>query len=352
MRPRLQAIATRQGGVITRGQALAHGHAAAEIRKLTRPDGPWVVVRRGAYAERAIWEATDPYDGQALLRDRAVSLMVQPHHLMSHDSAARSYGVPFLAPRTGLSHLTRYGVGGSRTHYGVKHHLTQLGLLNTEVHAGMAVTGFARTVVDIGREHGWLSGMVAADHALMAGLDKADLEAELAVMRCWPEVTEARAGVEKARLGAESVGESVTRPFLEEIGLTDFDLQFPVRIGAGVAWVDLRIGCHVVEFDGRKKYLRPERGGVADRPIEDIVWDERQRQLAVCRRGLGMSRLTWNEVIGSERKVAQRRVLAEYLETRARYGDVLPEELAREAAEIRARSPRVRPRPRRRSVAA
>ena len=319
---------------------------------MTRPDGPWVVVRRGAYAERGIWEAADPYDGQALLRDRAVSLMVQPSHLMSHDSAARSYGVPFLAPRTALSHLTRYGVGGSRTDYGVKHHLTQLGLLNTEVHAGMVVTGFARTVVDLGREHGWLSGMVAADHALMAGLDKADLEAELAVMRCWPEVTEARAGVEKARLGAESVGESVTRPFLEEIGLTDLDLQFPVRIGAGVAWVDLRIGCHLVEFDGRTKYLRADRGGVADRPVEDIVWDERQRQLAVCRRGLGMSRLTWNEVMGSGREVAQRRVLSEYLETRGRFGDLLPEDLAREAAEIRARSPRVPPRPGRRPVGA
>ena len=352
MRPRLQAIATRQGAVITRRQALAHGHAPGEIRRLTRPDGPWVVVRRGAYAERGIWEAADPYDGQALLCDRAVSLMVQPPHLMSHDSAARSHGVPFLAPRTALSHLTRYGVGGSRTDYGVKHHLTQLGLLNTEVHAGMVVTGFARTVVDLGREHGWLSGMVAADHALMAGLDKADLEAELAVMRCWPEVTEARAGVEKARLGAESVGESVTRPFLEEIGLTDLDLQFPVRIGAGVAWVDLRIGCHLVEFDGRKKYLRADRGGVADRPVEDIVWDERQRQLAVCRRGLGMSRLTWNEVMGSGREVAQRRVLSEYLETRGRFGDLLPEDLAREAAEIRARSPRVPPRPRRRAVGA
>jgi hypothetical protein len=351
MRPGLQAIAAGQGGLITRGQALAEGYDPAEIRKLTRPDGPWVVVRRGAYVERAIWEAANPYEGRALLRDRAVSLMVQPEHLMSHDSAARAYGLPFLAPRNGLSHLTRYGVGGSRTHYGVKHHLTQLGLLNTEVHAGMRVTGFARTAVDIGREHGWLSGLVAADHALMVGLDKADLEAELAVMRCWPEVTEARAGVDRARLGAESVGESVTRPFLEEIGLVDLDLQFPVSIGGRVAWVDLRVGCHLVEFDGRKKYLREERGGVADRPVEDIVWDERQRQLAVCRRGLGMSRLTWNEVMGPERRAAQRRVLAEYHESRARYGDVLPEHLAREAAEIRARSPRVRPRPRRTDAA-
>jgi hypothetical protein len=35
-------------------------------------------------------------------------------------------------------------------------------------------------------------------------------------------------------------------------------------------------------------------------------------------------------------------VLAEYHETCERYGDVLPEELRREAAEIRARAPRIR----------
>jgi hypothetical protein len=342
MRPSLLAIASRQGGVITRQQALEHGYTAQEVRGLTRAAGPWIVVRRGVYAERELWDSLDPYDGAELMRDRAAHLQVQPEHLMSHDSAARAHGVPFLASRAGLSHLTRYGVVGSRTRYGVKHHLTQLGLLNTEVLAGMPVTGLARTVVDIGREHVWLSGMVAADHALMTGLTRPDLDAELAVMRCWPGVTQARAGVDLARRGAESVGETLTRPFLEEIGMTDLDLQFPVRIGDRVAWIDLRIGCHLVEFDGRKKYRRVDRGGVADRPVEEVVWDERQRQLSVCRRGLGMSRLTWDEVMGPRRAAAQRRVLEEYHETCARYGDTLPTHLAREAAQIRARSPRVR----------
>lgn len=327
---------------MTRTQALEQGYTAAEIRSLTRPGGPWVVVRRGGYCERDLWESVDRYDGRAALRDRAAHLMVRPEHLMSHDSAARAHGIPFVGAASGLTHVTRYGVGGSRTHYGVKHHLTQLGLLNTAVMDGMPVTGPARTVVDLGREHGWLSGLVAADHALMTGLDKVDLEAELAIMRCWPGVTQARVAVDKARLGAESVGESLTRPFLEEIGLMDLDLQFPVRIGERVAWADLRVGCHLVEFDGRKKFLRAERGGVAARPVEDLVWEERQRQLAVCRRGFGMSRLTWDEVLGTGRSAAQRRVLAEYEETCRRYGEVLPAGLAREAAEIRARSPRVR----------
>jgi hypothetical protein len=331
--------------VFTRSQALAHGYSDHEIRSLTQPNGPWVVVRRGAYVERTVWETADPYVGRGLLRDLAAHLLVQPEHLMSHDSAARALGIPLHTPRTGLSHVTRYGVGGSRTHYGVKHHMTQLGLLNTKKLAGMRMTGMARTAVDLGREHGWLSGLVAADHVLMHGLTREDLEAELAVMWCWPGVTQARAGVDKARPGAESVGETLTRPFLEEIGLVDLDLQFPVRISHGVAWVDLRIGCHLIEFDGRKKFMRSERGGIATRAVEDIVWDERQRQLAVCRRGLGMSRLTWHEVNGPARESAQRRVLEEYRDTCARFGPILPEQLAREATEIRARSPRPLRRP-------
>ena len=116
--------------------------------------GPWVIVRRGVYAERELWDSLTGYDEQAGLRDRAVHLTMKTEHLMSHDSAARALGIPMLHPRHELSHVTREGVGGSRTERGVKHHLTRLGLLNTVQADGMAVTGPARTAVDLGREHG------------------------------------------------------------------------------------------------------------------------------------------------------------------------------------------------------
>ena len=166
MRPQLQAHADRQGGVVTRRQAKDAGYTERELRTLTAVDGPWVAVRRGAYVERATWQALDPFEGRARMRDVAAHLTMTTPHLMSHDSAARALGLPLLRPKRELVHVTRHGVGGTRTEHGVKHHMTQLGLLNTREVAGMPVTGMARTAVDVAREHGYVSGTVACDAAL------------------------------------------------------------------------------------------------------------------------------------------------------------------------------------------
>ena len=155
MRPRLQARASAQGGLVTRAQAVSAGYTERELRTLTAVHGPWVIVRRGVYAERELWDSLTGYGEQAGLRDRAVHLTMRADHLMSHDSAARALGIPLLRPRHELSHTTREGVGGSRTEHGVKHHLTRLGLLNTVQSSGMRLTGPARTAVDLGREHGY-----------------------------------------------------------------------------------------------------------------------------------------------------------------------------------------------------
>ena len=100
-----------------------------ELRTLTAVHGPWVVVRRGVYAERELWDSMNGYDEHARLRDLAVHLTAKADHVMSHDSAARALGIPMLRPKHELSHLTREGVGGSRTERGVKHHLTRMTLL-------------------------------------------------------------------------------------------------------------------------------------------------------------------------------------------------------------------------------
>jgi hypothetical protein len=343
MRPALRARAATQGGLFTRRQASEAGHTEREIRTATRSGGPWVTVRRGVYAERELWETVDGYDGPALLRDRAAHLSMQHDHLMSHDSAARAHGLAFLRPRTELAHVTRFGVGGTRTDHGVKHHMTRLGLLNTTTLASMPVTGLARTAVDLAREHGWVSGTVACDAALELGLDQADLAAELVPMWCWPDVTQARTAVDLCRPGAETPGETLLRLLVLELEIGEIDLQFPVRTRSGVAWTDLRVGCHVFEFDGRIKFRRPDQGGVADRPVEDVLWDERTRQSEICAEGLGMSRVVWDELLGAPRDRTLARLGREYAVTSAQFGDVLPERLARSAAEIRQRTPR-RPR--------
>jgi hypothetical protein len=329
MRPQLRARAATQGGLITRQQALTAGYSDGEIRRLTRADGPWVLIRRGVYAERQLVEATHPFDGALQLRDRAAHLLMTRPHLMSHDSAARTHGLAMLRPTEDLVHITRFGVGGSRTREGVKHHLTRVGLLDSVEVDGMRLTGVARTALDIGREHGFVAGTVACDAALQMGVSLTDLESQLGLMAYWPGVTCARSAAGAADRGAESPGETLTRLLLTELELGVPETQFPVQVGSTVFWTDLRVGCHVFEFDGRRKYTRSADGGLAQRPVDQIVWEEKRRQDAICAEGLGMSRVTWDELFGRARARTGERFRAEYETTCARLGDQLPEHLAR-----------------------
>ncbi len=318
---------------MSRRQAVEADYSERELKTLTAVDGAWVVVRRGVYVERTTWEALDAHTGQMALRDRAAHLTMTQPHMLSHDSAARSHGLPLLRPRHPLVHITRPGVGGSRTEHGVKHHLGKR--IPTLAVAGMLpVTGVARTVVDLGREHGLGHALVAADHALAHGLSVLDLHAELAGQRSWPGITVARAAVALADAGAETPGESLSRLLVHELGIGEPHTQFPVRVGGRVYWTDLRVGCHVFEFDGRVKYSRPEQGGFALRPAGDVVWEEKRRQQEICAQGLGMSRLVWDDLFGAARARARARLLAEYAVTVARFGDVLPDRLARTAREL------------------
>ena len=342
MRPKLKALATRQGGVVSRRQCLAVGYTEVELRGLTAVHGPWVTVRRGVYAERDLWDQLTGWDDRARLRDRAVHLAMSTEHVMSHDSAARALGLPLLRPGLELSHITRPGVGGSRTERGVKHHLTRLPLGDTVVLDRMEVTGPARTGVDIAREHGVAAGIVTIDRVLANGTPRAALELEIATMWCWPGVRTAREAVARADAGSESVGESLTRVLLEDAGLGQAETQFPVRADGHVYWLDLLVGCHGVEFDGRQKLRSVANGGLAERPVEDLLWDERARQIAICGEGLGMSRVSWDDLFGRARQRTIERLQREYAVTVERFGTQLPAHLAEQAARIRRTAPRRR----------
>lgn len=340
---RLRGLARRQGEVFTRRQALTAGLGADELRSLLAPRGPLVAVRRGVYAERELWESLDPNVGRPRLGDRAAHLAVGVPHAMSHDSAARLLGVESLWLRPVLAHIVRSGVGGSRTEHGIKHHLARArGPSWTEVD-GIPVTGLARTVLDLAREHGYLTGLTAADWALHQGLDRGDLEAELELMRSWPQVTVARRVADNGDGGAESPAETLGRDLVVEAGIGPVETQFPVRLANGsVAWCDLRVGRHLIECDGRVKYQPMAAGGVAERPVTEVLWAEKDRQRLVCAEGLGMSRLIWSDYFhGRRQAIAMLR--REYQVTRDRFGDRLPPEMAGFAAELRGRFGNRRP---------
>lgn len=321
MRPELQAVATRNAGVFRRADAVRSGYSERRLKTLTGHGGAWVVVRRGCYAERAVWEALDD-EGRYALRVRAALLAQQQGGLPSHASAAVLLGLPTRPAWRDLVHVTRPGVTGSRTENGVKHHLASFDDGDVTSVGELGVLGLARTAVDIGREHGFEDGVVAADAALRMGVPRPALWRALGRMTFWPHVTEARAAVRVADGGAQNVGESLLRLMVLELDIGVPETQYVVREGSRWAAVDVRVGRHLFEFDGRIKYLDRAQGGVADRPVAQVLWDEKQREdwLRRAQGGHGMSRVVWSEMFGAERRRTLRRMAAEYHQTETRFG--------------------------------
>lgn len=338
MRPALRAHAVSQRGLVTRAQCEAAGYSPTELRALVASYGPWVVVRRGVYVERWRWDGATS-DERGRLRDLAAHLMMVEPHVMSHDSAARALGIPMLRPEQDLTHVTRLGVGGSRTEHGVKHHLTRIDLGEVRDAHGLSVTGPARTALDMAREHGREMGVVALDFVRHHGTPLRELERELQVMWSWPGVRTVRQALELSDGRAETAAESLGRLLLVDLGFEDIDVGWPVAVDGRVFWVDLRVGCHLVEVDGLQKLLPRAQGGLAE-STRGALRALRARETGICGEGLGMSRLVWDDFFGRARGRAMRRVAAEEQVTRARFGDRLPVHLAEQAARIRRTSPR------------
>lgn len=341
MEGRLREAASAQGGVFARHQCHAAGLDERDLESLLRPTGPWVVVRRGAYAEREAWESATPEQRWGM-RDRAAHLVMEEWHVMSHDSAARALGMPLLHPPRPLVHITREGVGGSRTKAGVKHHLTRFELPGLVAVDCLDVTGPARTALDLAREHGLTQGVVALDHVLGHGTRLSQVQRELEVMRHWPHVRTARKALDLADGRAESVPETLTRLLLLEMGHTP-DLQWPVACAGRVFWTDLRVGCHIIEVEGVSKLLPLADGGLATRPTREVLRARENRERLIRAEGLGVSRVGWDDLFGARRLHTLRWLAADIALSAQRYGSELPAHLRESAALIRRRTPRRSP---------
>ena len=337
MNPRVLGIMATNHGLITRKQAVTAGMSPERIDRLLRR-GELVAVRRGVYAEKAYVESLTKFRDRRLLSDRAASMRISRPHEMSHDSAAHELDLPILRPAVPMTHVTRPGVVGSHLRHRVKHHLAPYAPDRVLTVGGIRVLGPARTGLDIAREHGLRAGVVAIDSALRAGTTLTELELELALMRSWPEVTIAREAVDLSDPDTDSMGETLTRELVTELGYGRPETQFGLTADGRTAWCDLRLGRHLVEFDGKVKYQRVDEGGYALASAEDVVWREKQRQDWLCGFKLGMSRVVWDDHFGAARELALERLRREYLDTCRRFGDSIDD-----LTPYLARGPRPRP---------
>jgi hypothetical protein len=336
MHPGVHAHFARQDGLVSREQLLDLGLSPSLIQFMLR-EGELVFVRRGVYADPVVWAGLDEYRGRPRLRARAAVMRMRRGWVLSHDSAAHDFGMEIVHPENPLVHVTRPGLTNAWTKAGVKHHLARFRPEQVVEVNGVRALDLARTAVDIARERGVQHGLAACDSAMRMGCTREKLWEAVAPMTNWRGVTAARTSVELADPGAQTVIESLGRDLVHELGIGEPETQFPVETARGIAWCDIRVGNHLFECDGKIKYLGPDRGGVADRRIEDVLWDEKKRQTLVCAEGLGMSRIVWDDIWGERRAAARARLRAEYAVTAARFGDTLAPHLARNAERIRAR---------------
>ena len=329
--------------------AVARGHGLVTARALRtlgideRQVAAWVrvgrlvPVRRGVYTTDELWATWDIYRERPLAVIRAVALSVQTPHPFSHDSAALVQRLPLLAPQTAGVHLTVPHLRATTTRAGVRRHGARFHEDRMLMVEGLPVLDIPRTVVDVAREHGYRAGLIVADGAMQLGVGRHELELAAAEMTGWPFSLTVKAVVEDADPGAESVIETLARELVAEAGLGPVETQFPVRVPGGTAWVDLRVGRHLVEADGRIKSKSVEDGGLADRDLEQLLWDERRRQREVCGDGFGMTRLTYGDYWGAARERAIARLRAEHAVTEHRFGAELTASQAEFAARMRGR---------------
>ncbi len=336
MSTRLRAKLTAQGGLISRRDALDCGVTPSRLVALIR-SGSLVTLRRGVYADGEMWAELDPYRARPRLEARAAALNMHRGWVLSHDSAALEWDLALIAPQPAFVHVTRPGYTSAWTRYGVKHHYAHYQASQRVDRVDVPVLDMARTVVDLGREHGEVACIVAADSALRRGVSRAALIEAYLPMSYWPHIVGVRSAIDFADGRAENAAESLGRVLVAELGLGDLDLQFPVRIGEGIAWCDIRVGNHIFEVDGRIKYRSTATGGVATRSVEDVLWEEKKRERLITSQGLGMSRVLWEDFWGHRRAAAKRRLLMDAKVTAERFGSELAPHLARSAAEIRGR---------------
>ncbi|GAA4077507.1 hypothetical protein GCM10023066_04210 [Nocardioides kongjuensis] len=308
-----------QWGLVTRRQAMRAGMAGHRIDSLVR-SGTWVAVRRGVYAEAAYVAALTTHVQRRVLADRAVSLRIHGPHAMSHHSSAHLQQLDVLREQEPRTHIGRPGVAGSHVRDAVQYHLAPYAS-DQVVHVdGVPALDGARTSLDIAREHGYLHGLVAADSALRSGATRADLERAASAMTRWPHVSVVNDVVASASHLTDSIAESLGRDFVTELGYGVPQPQFGLTADGRTAWCDLRLGRHFFEVDSRLKLRLVSAGGFSVKDPEETLWEEKLRQDFVTGFKTGMSRLTWNDFFGRQRRMALERCRREYLDTCSRFG--------------------------------
>ncbi|PZE36180.1 hypothetical protein DEJ31_10505 [Curtobacterium sp. MCPF17_031] len=308
---RLEII--RGGGVDPTGRRGRDLVAAADRGALVR-------LAPGRFVDAERWRAADARV-RHLARLDVVDELTAPRLVLSHVSALALHGLPWsgefpevvdvIDPERETSQSLRL----LRKHPGKGR---SMGLARAS--SGRPATDLRSTVVDIALTQDLRRSVPVLDVALQRGVDRSALRAELNAKRAVHGRDRARFAIEFADPGSGSVGESIARVALHELGAPRPGLQTEFHDATGfVARVDFWFPDHgvVLEFDGAAKYRDPAMRA-AGLTAEDVLLQEKRREDRLRRvsdvRRLG--RFGWPETQDTERLRALLLGLGLPLETR------------------------------------
>jgi hypothetical protein len=283
------------------GRALRRGHHAGDLRS----------IRRGVYARTSLWAELAARE-RYLLRMRAVLDTRKGDAVFSHESAAAIWNLPIIGPWPDAVHLCTADGRRRSSSRGVLWHTTPL--LDGDIVEvdGVFVTGRLRTLLDLARTSSFMSAVTTLDAALALEARNGDAAAvnhlrEVLTERITALARRPGAGRARNALGfashlAGSPGESVSRVQMHVLRFPQPELQFPVVDRNGMVWHSdfgwptyRRLG----EFDGFTKYTRA--AFTDGKPIQEIVWAEKQREDVMRAVGYGMSRWLWADALHGAR---------------------------------------------------
>src|SRR6478735_8849594 len=260
--------------------------------------------RRGAYANPLPPNA-GPADTHRVLLAAALR-QLSPESIASHASAALLHGLPTWSDQLDRVHVTRDRTGGGRVGPNLTVHGSRISPSEVTLVDEVAVTGLARTVLDLACAESLERGVALGDAALRLGLTGAALRTLVADASGRRGIGRARTAAELVDVRSESVGESFSRVRFWQWGVPTPVLQLEVRdslgrfIGRGdFGWPEFGT---IGEFDGKIKYgllLKPGQSA------EDVLLAEKRREERIRELGWQVVRWGWADLRNRAELVAR-----------------------------------------------
>ncbi|CAM3244613.1 type IV toxin-antitoxin system AbiEi family antitoxin domain-containing protein [Tsukamurella hominis] len=282
------------GELLTRKYLLATGRNSAEISRAV-DRGELIRLAKGVYALGADYSAPELY------RMRVQAVGMSCSGVISHESAAVLFDVPYLRPERKDVHVTVDRVHGGGRRPGIHVHPRPLVAGEIVEFDGMRVTSRVRTSIDVAMTGDLIRGVAAIDAVRCVPRFPKPTDPSpvprAALTECLDRLGRRRgSAVARRALGLSvdcsgSPGESWSRVLIHSWGLPAPRLQTPFDFGGRQVFADFEWGSLIGEFDGKGKY------GTTDAERAAALEAEKDRHALFVGAGFEVVRWDWDDLL-------------------------------------------------------